>query len=66
MDSKLILDSLYRSKKQMEEDYESGNEGKYPPLYSRDFLFGKLQLAKETIQLIEGNAIAAKKFGRGK
>lgn len=53
MNQQELLAFLKRAKVKMEQDYKDGNEGKYPPLYSRDYLFGKLKAVKETIQIIE-------------
>jgi hypothetical protein len=37
----------------MSEDYDNGKEGKYPPLYSKDYLFGKLKATRELIYFLK-------------
>lgn len=54
MDQKKLLEFLHKSEVKMDWDYENEREGHYPPLYSRDYLFGKLKAVREIIQLIEG------------
>lgn len=53
MDRKEILSFLRRCEAKMDDDYAEGRWGKYPPLYSKDYLFGKLKAVKEMIQRIE-------------
>ena len=48
-----LLNKLHRSKEQMEKDLDANDLRKYPPLYSKDYVFGKLQTIKEIINLLE-------------
>jgi hypothetical protein len=54
MNQKELLEKLHRAQDRMEKDHDNGLWGKYPPLYSSDYLFGRIKVVKETIQLIEG------------
>lgn len=48
-----LLNKLYKSKTQIEKDLADNNLRKYPPLYSKDYVFGKLQTIKDIINLLE-------------
>ena len=48
-----FLQFLRKSEIKMTDDLEKGRWGKYPPLYSKDYLFGKLKAVREMIQRIE-------------
>lgn len=37
----------------MEKDYKNDNFKKYPPLYSKDYLFGKIKAVKEILVFID-------------
>ena len=48
-----FLEFLRRCEIKMADDLDKGLWGKYPPLYSKDYLFGKLKAVREMIQRIE-------------
>ena len=53
METKKLLGTLERWEAGMVDDYNNNREGKYPPLYSKDYLFGKLKATRELINYIE-------------
>ena len=53
MDEETLLKFLKMAKNNMQNDYDNEREEKYPPLYSKDYLFGKLKATTEIIRIIE-------------
>ena len=52
---KRLLSSLHRNKRMLEEDIMEENTGKYPPLYSMDYMHGRLRAINEVLQIMEAD-----------
>jgi len=48
-----LLRFLYKARNKLKKDYDEGNTGKYPPLYSRDYVYGKFKSVEDMINILE-------------